>query len=68
MIKVSGATYSDTNVAGTTSGTFSYNNPWTGLVTYHNTSTAASGVADIATVGAFTFTNSAAPCIFLEPA
>lgn len=57
LITVGGNAYTDINAAGTTTGTLAYNIPWTGLVTYNNNITGASGVADIATVGAFTYTS-----------
>jgi hypothetical protein len=67
LMAVTGGTFTDTNDAGmTASGTLTYNTPWTGLVSYqyNPSATAASGVADIATVGAFTYTSNTYPYLF----
>ena len=62
---VTGNNFTDTNDAGTTvSGTLTCDTPWTGLVSYQYTGGAASGVAGIATVGAFTYTSNTYPYLF----
>lgn len=58
LITVSGPNFSDTFFPSS-AGTLQYNQPWTGLVTYQIA--ADSGVADIATAGAFTYNSNTYP-------
>ncbi|MGA8862869.1 MAG: hypothetical protein WBM09_12020 [Gallionella sp.] len=59
-----GASYTDndTDLGIATPGTLTPDSPWPGLVTY--TTSATSGVADIATAGAFTYTSNTVPYLF----
>ncbi|MHB1237716.1 MAG: hypothetical protein ACYCY7_09145 [Gallionella sp.] len=65
LMAVTGSNFTDTIDAGiTASGTLIYDNPWKGLVSYQYNFGGASGVADIATVGAFTYTSNTYPYLF----
>jgi hypothetical protein len=63
---VSGVTYTDISDATglSASGSLNYDYPWTGLISYQFNSGAASGVMDIATVGAFSYTSNTYRYIF----
>jgi hypothetical protein len=66
LMAVTGTTYTDiSDATGATGiGTLTYNTPWTGLVSYAFNFGADSGVMDIATVGAFTYTSNTYRYIF----
>ncbi len=71
LMAISGVSFTDTPDTGSgtvpsaqVTGTLQYNNPWTGLVTYQFNARPASGVADIATIGAFTYTSSTIPFFY----
>jgi len=68
---ISGVSFTDTgdNGHGTpasavASGALQYNSPWNGLVTYQFNNGGASGVMDVATIGAFTYNSTTHPYIF----
>jgi|GEM_PF-6589177 hypothetical protein len=66
LMAVSGVTYTDISDATglSASGSLNYDYPWTGLISYQFNSGAASGVMDIATVGAFSYTSNTYRYIF----
>lgn len=64
LLTISGTTYTDT-LFGAAIGNLAYDTPWTGLVEYTGGYMGgASGVADVATAGAFTYTSSTVPYLF----